>query len=82
MAVVFAIVYKFSFAELGFIVFAVTMVLASEIMNTAIEDLCNKIEPNRDPMIGKVKDMTSAFTLVSVVGALVIGILVFGNHFL
>lgn len=40
-----------------------SLALASEIANTAIEDICNKIEPNLDPQIGMIKDMAQAFVL-------------------
>ncbi|MFZ2620979.1 MAG: diacylglycerol kinase family protein [Minisyncoccia bacterium] len=75
------IYYEFSFVESVFCVIAITFVLCAEIINTAIEDLCNKIESNHDPMIGKIKDISSAFVLVSASGALIVGLLVFYNHF-
>src|SRR5712672_256670 len=72
--VLFVIFYfDFTFVERAISIFAISMVLTSEINNTAIEDLCNKIEPNQDPIIGKVKDMTSAFVLVSSVSAIAVG---------
>ena len=83
IAVIFCIFYfDFSFVESVFCIIAITIVLASEIVNTAVEDLCNKIEPNYDPTIGKIKDTMGAFVTVSAFGALVVGILVFCNHFL
>lgn len=73
--------FKFTLVESVLVVLAMLVVLVSEIINTAIEDLCNKIEPNQDPVIGKVKDISSGFVLLSSIGAIVIGILVFLNHF-
>jgi len=43
--------------------------LASEVINTAIEDICNKIEPAHDPTIGKIKDMAQAFVIISALPA-------------
>lgn len=76
--------YYFDFSILDFSICAViiTIVLVAEMINTAIEDLCNKIEPNQDPTIGKIKDISSAVVLVSSLGALASGFLVFYAHFI
>lgn len=75
------IFFRFSFVETSIVIIAIIIVLITEIINTALEDLCNKIEPNQDAVIGKIKDMMAAFVLISVVGALIIGILTFFHHF-
>lgn len=72
---------NFSKLEWAFIVMCIAAVLAAEMINTAIEDLCNKVEPNTDPVIGKIKDMMGGFVLIIVVGAVIIGAMVFSNHF-
>ena len=73
--------FKFSLAEIAFCILVITIVLSAEIINTVIEDICNKIEPNQDPIIGKIKDTASAFVLVSTLGSVIIGLIVFYNHF-
>lgn len=78
----FIFYFNFTLLESAICIIAMTLVLTSEIINTAIEDLCNKVEPNQDIFIGKVKDTASAFVFISVIGALTLGILVFVNHFL
>ncbi len=75
------IYFQASFEEVSFCVIAITMVLATEIINTAIEELCNKIEPNQHPHIGKIKDISVTFVFMAIVGALAIGVLVFVHHF-
>jgi diacylglycerol kinase len=76
-----AFYFHFTYAEWVAIIVAVTLVLLSEIVNTAIEDLCNKIQPNPDPIIRKVKNTMAAFVLVSSVGALFLGFLTIIHHF-
>lgn len=73
--------FDFSSLESLFCVIAITLVLASEIINTAVEDICNKIEPNQDSAIGKIKDLMGAFVLVTSLGALVVGAIIFYHHF-
>ena len=80
--VLFTIIFfDFSPLEATFCILAITLVLIAEILNTAVEDLCNKVEPQHDPIIGKIKDTMAAFVLISCLGAGVVGLLVFYNHF-
>ena len=83
LAVVISVFYfDFVLLESALLIFAVTLVLVSEIINTVIEDLCNKVESQHDPVIAKIKDASGAFVLVSSTGALIVGLLVFYNHFM
>ena len=74
-------VLNFSLIEIGLIVIAIVLVTSAEIINTAIEDLCDKIEPNQNSVIGKIKDTMAAFVLVSACGASALGIIVILHHF-
>lgn len=78
---IFAYYFRFSFEEWIAVIVAIVLVLLSEIINTAIEDLCNKIEPRHDPVVGKVKDIMAAFVLISSIGAALIGALTVFHHF-
>lgn len=71
---------NFTKLEWAFIIVSICAVLSAEMVNTAIEDLCNKIEPNIDPTIGKVKDIMGGFVLVICLASAIIGIMVFTNH--
>jgi diacylglycerol kinase len=82
VVLLFACYFQFTFVESALCIFAVVLVLTAEIVNTAVEDVCNKIESNHDPVIGKIKDVMSGFVLVSVVGAVIVGGLVAWHHFL
>lgn len=75
------IYYRFTKLEWAFIVASIAAVLGAEMINTAIEDLCNKVEPNTDPVIGKIKDIMGGLVLVVSAVAAAIGIMVFTNHF-
>jgi diacylglycerol kinase len=82
IVVFFILFFKFSFIESAFSIIAITIVLTAEIINTAVEDLCNKVEPQHDSIIGKIKDTMAGFVFVACFGAFIIGLLVFYNHFL
>ena len=71
--------YIADFAEWQWIllILIIGWVLMSEIVNTAVEDVCNKIEPNQDPVIGKVKDIMAGYVLISSISAFLAGFLLF-----
>jgi diacylglycerol kinase len=71
---------RLSLGEWAVILLCVIIVLAAEMVNTAIEDLCNKVEPNHDPMIGRIKDIMAGFTLLVSLGSAVVGILIIVQH--
>ena len=82
VALVIGYYFDFTLTEFSICAVIITIVMVAEMVNTAIEDLCNKIEPNQDPAIGKIKDISSGFVFVSSLGALVAGFLVFWIHFM
>ena len=59
------------------LVFAIGFVITTEIVNTAIKKLADVVEPNIDPRIKLVKDLSAAAVLMSVITAVVIGLIVF-----
>lgn len=59
------------------ILFAIAMVLAAEIFNTAIENLSDAVTKEQNPHIKKTKDLAAAAVLITSIFALIIGIIVF-----
>lgn len=55
-------------------------VIAAEMVNTAIEDLCDRVEPSHDPVIGKIKDVMGGFVLVIAITSSIIGVIVFSQY--
>ena len=55
----------------------IALVIALELMNTAMEKLIDKLHPEQDPVIGKVKDVMAAAVLISAIGAIGVGVVVF-----
>jgi diacylglycerol kinase (ATP) len=58
------------------------MVLAVEVLNTAIERLVDIVSPEHNAAAGRVKDIAAGATLVAAICAAVVGILIFGPHLL
>lgn len=78
--IIVSILLEVTKIEMAIIITAIVFILASEIINTTIEDLCDKIELNQSPLIGKIKDMMAGFVLVSVLGAITIASIILLPH--
>jgi diacylglycerol kinase (ATP) len=59
------------------LMFCISMVLAAELLNTAVEKLCDHITPAHHPQIKIIKDLAAAAVLVTALGSLVTGLLIF-----
>jgi diacylglycerol kinase (ATP) len=59
------------------IIGCITLVISMEAMNTALEYLTDLVSPEYHPLAGKAKDAAAAAVLISAVGAVVIGLVVF-----
>ena len=66
-----------SWAEWCWIVLAVTAVWTAEALNTALEFLTDVASPSFNPIAGKAKDVAAGAVLLAVIGAVLIGALVF-----
>ncbi len=72
-----AILLKIKIWEWCIIIFAIGFVFVTEIINTAVEILLNKLQPDYDRKIGLIKDISASAVLVAAVVAFIIGLLVF-----
>lgn len=59
------------------IIMVIAMVLAAEAFNTAIEEVANYIQPDRDIKIGKIKDLAAGGVLLTACAAFIAGIIIF-----
>jgi diacylglycerol kinase (ATP) len=59
------------------LVLCIALVWVAELLNTAIELLCNRITTDQDMQIKHVKDVSAAAVLIAVVFALVVGGIIF-----
>lgn len=69
--------YELSQGEWAALLLTCGAVLSLELVNTAIERLCDKLSPQQDPKIGAVKDITAGAVLVSAIIAAAVGVCLF-----
>lgn len=58
------------------------LIISLEIINTAIEQLVNLVNPQWHPLAGKVKDLSAGAILVASLIAIVCAVLIFGKYIL
>lgn len=66
--------------EFLMVIFILGFVLTAEILNTALEELCDKFQPTHDPHIAKIKDLGAAAVLISIITGLIVGLVIFTPH--
>ena len=83
IAVVIAgFVFGISTSEWCLLVLAIIAVWMAEALNTAIEFLADVASPEFHPLVKKAKDVAAGAVLISAIGAIVLGIIIFGPHIL
>lgn len=78
IAIVLGFVLKISRGEWIALIIVIGLVLICEAFNTALEVLCDYVQPEKHPKIKKVKDLAAAAVLISAFSALIAGIILFG----
>lgn len=74
--------FRLGAPEWLWLVLAMTLVWMAEAFNTALEFLADAVTQEQHPLIGQAKDLAAAAVLLAAIGALIIGVLVFGPHLL
>jgi len=77
MVTLAGILLGISAAEWIFIILAAAVVLVAESFNTAVERMCDIISPAEDHRIKIIKDILAAAVLISVIMAVITGIIIF-----
>jgi diacylglycerol kinase (ATP) len=77
MVVIAGFFFHITPPEWCIIVLAISMVLAMEILNTAIEKLVDFVSPGFHHQAGIIKDLAAAAVLLTAIGAVIAGIIIF-----
>ena len=82
--VIFGALYlKFSVVEFCLVLFAIALVICTEMLNTAIEFALDSIYHNKySRMVGMAKDISAGAVMFATVISVIIGVLLFGSKIL
>lgn len=70
-------VFKISMLEWLIVLLIFALIISLELLNTAVENLCDLIDPQYNPKIKKIKDISAGAVLFSSIIALIAGIIIF-----
>jgi len=75
--VIVSFIFQISSSEWILILFSISFVLVTEIINSAIENISDFISPEKHNSIKKIKDLAAAAVLISSITALIVGLIIF-----
>ena len=83
VVVVLVSIYKFHFTyiELAITFICISLVFVTEIVNTAIENTWDHLEPNHHPVVKSVKDMMAGAVVVVSLFSAIVWILLIANRY-
>lgn len=79
---ILAAFFKLTMIQYAVLILTIMAVLCAELFNTAIERLTDIVSPEYSKAAGIVKDVAAAAVLICAIGAVIIGILIFGSRIL
>jgi undecaprenol kinase len=77
IVVLFGIGFKISDTEWLAVVFCIAFVIVMEMINTAIEKLCDIVHTNFHPQIKIIKDVAAGAVLIAAISSLITGVIIF-----
>ena len=77
IVIICGIYFKIKGFEWVLILFSVSLVFITEIINTALERIVNIISPDFNKSAGQIKDLSAASVLIAAITSVIIGAIVF-----
>lgn len=82
IVVILSIFFRVNPFEMGILGVMILLVIASEMINTAIEEMANLITKEHREEARIAKDVAAGMVLIAALGSVIVGILIFGPHIL
>lgn len=77
IAIASGLILKLDIQEWCILLIVIGMVFITELINSALEALADRVEPGKNDLIGKAKDYSAGAVLISAMIALITGLLIF-----
>lgn len=77
MVVFMALHFSVSKTEWFVLILCIGLVIALELVNSALEHMCDLLMPEQHPGIKHIKDLAAAAVLVAAISAAIVGLMVF-----
>lgn len=77
LVLLFAFILKVNFLEWSILILCVVLVFSLELINSAVEKICNLVHSEKHPQIKIIKDVAAGAVLLAAIGAALIGAIIF-----
>jgi rRNA maturation RNase YbeY len=77
LVMIIGMVLRVNLTQWAILVFCCVMVLSTEMLNTAVEAIVDLVSPDRHPQAKQAKDIAAGAVLITVIGAVIVGLTVF-----
>lgn len=78
---VLIVYFKLNSTDVALILLVCFLVLIAETINTAIEKICDFVEPNFNKKIGIIKDISAGAVILATLLSIIVGVLVYRKYF-
>jgi diacylglycerol kinase len=72
-AIILGMIAGIPMTSWAIIIICIAGVIAVEMLNEAVEQLCDHLHPEQHPAIGHIKDISAGAVLITAIGAAIIG---------
>lgn len=79
-AIIMGLIFRISMLEWLSLIIVILLVLLMEIVNSAVERVTDVLKPRIHGYVKEIKDIMAAAVLLSAIGAVLVGLLIFGPH--
>lgn len=80
IAGIFSIIFKLNYLEVLMVIFAISLVLIAEMINTAIEAVVDLVTQKYHPLAKFAKDIGAGATLIAAINAIIVAIVICCNQ--
>jgi diacylglycerol kinase len=81
LVLLLALLFSFDAKEMCILILTISIVILSEIFNSAIEFTLDAVYKNKySRLVGMAKDISAAAVTISAMFSIIIGLFLFGNH--
>ena len=80
MVALFSFIFKVKTTEFIILLFCISTVLISELINTLTEEVCNLISEEYNEKIKYIKDLSAGMVLISAIFSAITGLIIFIPH--
>jgi diacylglycerol kinase len=78
LVLVMGLALRISLDQWAILFVMIALVFFAELVNTALEAIVDKVSPEIHPLAKVAKDCTAGAVLVTAIGAIIVGLLIFG----